>query len=145
MKQYIIAIALIATTFFAAAKETEGKEKNIPQTVATAFASTFAHAENVKWEQDENFLIATFTMDEKNYSAYYYADGTLAVIARSISWKQLPKGLKENLEVKAVSGHVLAIYKMESDEGIRYYCEMQTAAGKEILQAFGSQWRVVNK
>lgn len=142
MKQFIIAIIFITTSVFTSATATEN---NIPKAIVTSFTTTFTHAENVKWAVTGNFTIATFTMEEATYSAYYYADGTLAVMAQNISWKQLPRSLKVNLEEKATLGHILAIYKMESEEGIRFYCEVQTAEGKEILTASGSRWKVVNK
>src|SRR5215203_1697678 len=90
----------------------------IPSSIIEAFKIEFSEAKDVKWNEYSEFIVASFTLDDKEKNAYYNHEGQLVVVAEVIVKKQLPKSLLNDLG--KYSNPVVAVYKMETDAPTSY-------------------------
>ena len=139
MKLLIIALVFVSNlTTKALANAYE-----VPSPVMISFQSEFPEAQNVEWKQSNHFSIATFTTDGNQFHAFYDVNGYFVVLAQDINMLQLPKELLRNFNEKFSGYKPLAVYKMEGDDGIRYYCEAENNGKKYVISSDRSVWNVL--
>jgi hypothetical protein len=140
MRQFIIALVIGCFSFVAKAGE---NETAVPAQTVAAFNSTFPNAENVKWQQTDKFAIASFSTEDHNFYAYYNADGTLAVVAEVISFRELPKSLKKDYSEKMSDQTIKAVYRMEAEGDVKYYIEVEKEGKSSVFNSTGIKWNQV--
>ena len=87
-------VLLFSATAFAA-----GGEK-VTAKVKVAFEKDFQKAQNVSWENTNNFYFASFTINNLVVSAAYNEDGELVGTSRKIAVTQLPLNISLTLSQK---------------------------------------------
>lgn len=140
MKRFIITLSVLLTlaTTYSFASDTK-----VSNSILQAFKSRFTDAENVKWSQTNGFTIAEFTTEDQKQYAYFNTAGELTVVAEPLSFNQLSKSQRMNLQ-KNYSDYTIAdVYKLEDNDGVKYYVVVENSSKKIILSTNASKWDVV--
>lgn len=140
MKRIIITLSavfmLLSTYSFAT-------DVKVSYTVMQAFKARFSDAENVSWSQTNGFTVAEFTVDEKKQYAYFNTAGELTVLAEPLTITQLSKSQQANLNKAYGTYTIVDIYRLEDNEGLKYYAVVENSAQKIILSTTTNKWDVV--
>lgn len=118
MKQFFLAITLIATVALSAAARPVSTEE---PSVEKAFRQLFSGASNVSWSKEEGRLLkASFLWGDHHTIAYFDSNGKLLGSIRGLFFNQLPltviRSVNSNFE-----GHIiLEVREISNDEGINY-------------------------
>ena len=146
MKKLLISAVLtvlIATSSFAA----DGKELN--SKVVSNFSQEFKHAKNVTWKSTENFVKASFILNDKSMAAYYDLDGNMIGTSTDIAIDDLPTNAKRAFAKKYAEYTVKEAIQFEGVEETAYYIaaesENQTLLLKVSVEGFVSVLEHVNK
>src|SRR5215210_3272090 len=118
MKKLLIAAVLtvlIATSSFAA----DGKELNAK--VVSNFSLEFKHAKNVTWKSTENFVKASFILNDKSMAAFYDLDGNMIGISTNIAIDDLPTYAKRVFAKKYAEYTVKEAIQFDGVEETAYY------------------------
>lgn len=140
MKRFIITLSVLLTlaTTYSFASDTK-----VSNSILQAFKSRFTDAENVKWSQANGFTVAEFTTEDQKQYAYFNTAGELTVVAEPLSFNQLSKSQRMNLQ-KNYSDYTIAdVYKLEDNDGVKYYVVVENSSKKIILSTNASKWDVV--
>jgi hypothetical protein len=147
MKKRILIAALILVGI--TASSFAAKIPEITDRVQVSFNREFVNAQDVKWEKHENFIKASFSMNNMVLSAYFSADGNLIAVSRFISTNQLPIQLSASLK-KDYSGYwVSDLFEIHDDNGTNYYITLENGSEKRVLTSFNandwSLYKIENK
>ena len=91
---------LTATVLLFSATAFAGGGEKVTAKVKVAFEKDFQKAQNVSWENTNNFYFASFTMNNLVVSAAYNEDGELVGTSRKIAATQLPLSISLALSQK---------------------------------------------
>ena len=146
MKKLLISAVLtvlIATSSFAA----NGKELN--SKVVSNFSMEFKNAKNVTWKSTENFVKASFILNDKSMAAFYDLDGNMIGTSTDIAIDDLPTNAKRAFAKKYAEYTVKEAIQFEGVEETAYYIaaesENQTLLLKVSVEGFVSVLERVNK
>ena len=143
MKKIMLIMAVVIMTGVSQAFADKGKEKEINQQAATAFAKDFVTAKNATWEQHKNYVKVTFNLDGQVMFAYYSNDGgQLMAVARNILSDQLPINLMTSFKKDYKGYWISELFEMASDGQTNYYATLQNADETVVLKSTGSDWNV---
>ncbi|MGZ3837426.1 MAG: hypothetical protein ACXVMS_02085 [Flavisolibacter sp.] len=140
MKRIIITLSVLFTL---ATSYSFASEVKVSHTVLQAFQSRFSDAENVQWSQANGFTVAAFTIDDQKQYAYFNTAGELTVVAEPLTVKQLSKSQKANLEKSYGDYTVTDAYKLEDNDGTKYYVVVENSSKRIILSTSANKWEVV--
>lgn len=142
MKKIMITLAMIitlATGVFAANTE-------IKPEVLQAFNHRFAQAENVIWQEGENFYKASFIFHGGAMNAYYDKEAKLIGVTRYISSTLLPLYLQNSLRKNYPGYWITDLFEMSKKKGFSYYMTIRNADNGIVLKSeSGSDWEVYQK
>lgn len=113
--------------------------------VMRTFLEEFPGAKNVKWDTYDEFTVASFSLQNETYRAFFNSDGSLRVIANLITMKQLPGSLAKELSAKYPGFTIAGLYMMNDNGNGTYYAELEKEGKKTILNSSGKKWTVVTK
>lgn len=102
--------------------------------VKNSFENLFTNAENVEWTAKENFMKATFTLDEKRIEAFFGNDGELIGESQKIDFKKLPANAVRKIKKEFASYAVTESIQFDQDGERSYYVSLQDGAKQRILQ-----------
>jgi hypothetical protein len=145
MKKKITTLALLAviitTSIFAADKT------NITNSeILSAFASKFTTATEVSWEKGQEFVKASFKLNEQYMFAYYTEGGELLGVCRNIHSNQLPLNLQVELKKISANGWITDLFEYASDSDNAYYVTIENADQQIQLKSTGyNSWTVYKK
>ena len=123
-----------------------GKDDVVTQDARDAFKKDFATASNVKWEQRNNFLKATFSFNGQVLTAYYYTNGDLQAVVRNITSDQLPINLVTSLRRDYTAFWITDLFEISSDGQTTYYVTIENSDKKVVLKSDDlSSWQVYSK
>jgi hypothetical protein len=145
MKKKITTLALLAviltTSIFATDKT------NITNVlVRTAFTTKFANASEVSWTKTQDYVKASFKLNEQYMFAYYAENGELLGVCRNIQSNQLPLNLQVELRKITANGWITDLFEYASDSDNAYYATINNADQQLQLKSTGhNSWTVYKK
>jgi hypothetical protein len=144
MKKMILSLAAVMMMGFSVFAN--GKDDVVTQDARDAFKKDFATASNIKWEQRNNFLKATFSFNGQILTAYYYTNGDLQAVVRNITSDQLPINLVTSLRRDYTAFWITDLFEISSDGQTTYYVTIENSDKKVVLKSDDlSSWQVYSK
>jgi hypothetical protein len=143
MKKMILSLATVLMMGFSVfANGTD----NISQEARNAFKKDFATASDIKWEQKNNFLKATFSLNGQILTAYYYTNGDLQAVVRNITSDQLPINLVTSLHKDYTAFWITDLFEISSEGQTTYYVTIENSEKKIVLKSDElASWDVYSK
>jgi hypothetical protein len=143
MKKMILSLATVLMMGFSVfANGTD----NITQQARDAFKKDFATASDIKWEQKNNFLKATFSLNGQILTAYYFTNGDLQAVVRNITSDQLPINLVTSLHRDYTAFWITDLFEISSEGQTTYYVTIENSEKKIVLKSEElSTWNVYSK
>ena len=137
---WVMMLTVGLTTTFA------NNEETINQRAVSSFKKDFASAQDVKWENNKDFVKATFTINDQVMFAYYSQTGDLMAVTRNILSNQLPISLLANLKKSYGTYWISDLFEVSSATDASYYVTLQNADQTVVLKSNGaSAWEVYRK
>ena len=121
-------------------------EETINQKAVSWFKKDFTTAQDVKWENNKDFVKATFKLNDQVMFAYYSQTGDLMAVTRNIVSSQLPLSLLSNLRKSYSSYWISDLFEISSDADASYYVTLQNGDQTLVLKSNGtSGWELYKK
>ena len=121
-------------------------EETINQRAVSSFKKDFNNAQDVKWENNKDFVKATFKINDQVMFAYYTQTGDLMAVTRNILSSQLPINLLANLKKSYSSYWISDLFEVSSTTDAAYYVTLQSAEHTLVLKSNGTTaWEVYRK
>jgi hypothetical protein len=143
MKKILIVAMILITglgTAFANSRE------NVNEKISKAFTQDFAGAEDVKWENKENFAKATFRINNQVMFAFYSQDGELLGVTRNIVSSQLPINLLSDLKTGYGKYWITDLFEMSNNNTTTYYVTLENSTHTVVLKSSGTDgWEVYSR
>jgi len=144
MKKIILSISTVLMMGISAFAANTNDEVN--QLAVNSFHKEFANAKNVVWEQKQDFIKATFTMNEQVLFAYYNNNGDLQAVVRNLVSSQLPINLLTDLKKEYNGCWISELFEIASDNQTTYYVTLENADRKIVLRSNSTEnWSVYAK
>ena len=143
MKKRILMWLLLVTISTGSAL---ANEETVSQQVLNAFKKEFVDAKDVSWQNNKEYVKATFSLNDQVMFAYYNQEGDLLAITRNISSEKLPISLLTSLK-KSYNGYwITELFEMVADGKGNYYITLENADFELVLKSdeFGG-WEVYKK
>jgi hypothetical protein len=123
-----------------------GKTDEISKLAVKAFNKDFTNARNISWEQKENYIRVTFTLNDQVMFAYYNNSGDLQAVVRNIVSDQLPINLLTQLKTEYSGFWISDLFEVASDDQTAYYVTLENADKKIVLNSTNaSDWSLYSK
>jgi hypothetical protein len=144
MKQVILSLATVIMMGFSAfAGNNDGV---VNQQAAQSFKKDFANARDISWEQKQNFIKVTFSLNSQVLFAYYNTNGELQAVVRNIVSDQLPLNLMTDLKKEYNDFWISDLFEVATDDQTTYYVTLENANKTIVLKSEGSfDWAVFSK
>lgn len=143
MKKVILSLAIVLMIGISAFASTNDE---VNQRAVSNFHKEFVSARNIVWEQKQDYLKVTFTLNEQVLFAYYNNNGDLQAIVRNLVSSQLPINLLTNLKKEYSGFWISDLFEVASDDQTNYYVTLENADKKIVLKSNGSDdWSVYAK
>ncbi|HTQ27984.1 MAG TPA: hypothetical protein VMI35_07645 [Puia sp.] len=144
MKKTILAMAVVLVSGLTSAFA--NKTDAIDQRITASFHRDFEMAKNVSWQQENNYVKATFSLNEHILYAYYSKEGDLLALVRNVLSDHLPVVLQVELK-KTYGGYwITDLFELSSDTQTTYYCSLESENEILILQSDGhAHWSVYKR
>lgn len=138
----LVVMAMIAfTTTFAT-----NIPGNINRKVLTTFSERFSDAREVSWSRTEDYIKASFKMNEQIMFAYFTDAGDLMGVSRNLLSNQLPIKLQTGMKKELAGGWITELFEFSTEEETSYYATIENADQKIWLKSIGSySWMVSKK
>jgi hypothetical protein len=144
MKKIILSLAAVITMGYSVFAN--GNDNIATQQARDAFKKDFATASNIRWEQKNNFLKATFSLNGQILTAYYFSNGDLQAVVRNITSDQLPINLLTSLRKDYSEYWITDLFEMSSNGMTTYYVSIENSDKKIVLKSDDlSSWDVYSK
>ncbi len=102
--------------------------EKLSKEVKTAFTAKFRQAEKVTWEQVEEFYLAHFEMNNRQYAAAYSKAGEMIAVSRTLTIDQLPLAVTTSLEEQFQDYKMPAqVTEVVMDGATNYYLTVEGA------------------
>ena len=138
----LLSIVLVSFTAFSFAADAPVISKN----VISSFNKQFSNARDIKWERQENFIKAEFSVNEMVLFAYFNNNGDLLAVTRFISPSQLPLELMTSLKKTYGDYWISDLFEIQTEAGTAYYATLQDADKIIILKSEGiSGWQTFQR
>jgi len=143
MYKTILSIAIVfmmGTSAFAANND------EVNQLAVRSFHKEFVNAKNIVWEQKQDYVKVTFSMNDQVLFAYYNNEGDLTAVVRNIISDQLPISLLTSLKNEYTSFWISDLFEIASNDQTTYYVTIENADKKIVLRSNGTEnWSVYAK
>lgn len=141
MKKIVITLSLM----LAAIAQSFAADPNVSASLKKEFESRFARAKEVSWSQAGGFSVASFTQYGKKLFAYFNSNNELVVVAEPITMQMLPEEAFASLVEDHADYTIVEVYKMKSDDGVRYHAVLENGKEKMIVESGGETWMVAKR
>ena len=145
MKQFILSIAtmlMMGISAFAGVND----EVKVNQQAQQSFKRDFTNARNISWEQKQDFVKVTFSINEQVLFAYYNNNGELQAVVRNIVSDQLSINLLTDLKKDYNDFWITDLFEIATDDQTTYYVTLENANKKIVLKSeSSSNWNVFSK
>jgi hypothetical protein len=144
MKKIILSLATVLMMGISAFA---GKNDGVVNQIAVnSFNREFTNVSNVSYEQKQDFLKVTFTMNDQVMFAYYNYNGVLQAVVRNIRSTQLPINLLTDLKNDYGGFWISDLFEIASDDSTSYYVTIENADKTIVLKSEGTNgWGVYSK
>ena len=143
MKQVILSIA---TMLMMGISSFAGVNDEVNQQAAKSFKKDFTNARNISWEQKQDYVKVTFSINDQVLFAYYNNNGELQAVVRNIVSEQLPINLLTDLKKDYNDYWISDLFEIASEDQTTYYVTLENANKKIVLKSDGtSNWSVFSK
>jgi hypothetical protein len=141
MKKIILAWAVLLITGLTSAFA--NKSEDINQQALASFKHDFATAKDVNWQEQKDFIKATFSLNDQIMYAFYNRQGELLGVMRHVISSQLPLNLLMDLKKNYLSDHWISdVIEMNVDGQTKYYVSLENGDRTVVLKADGDgEWR----
>ena len=144
MKKIILSLATVMMMGISAFAG--GNDGIVSQQTREAFKKDFSTARDISWEQKENFIKATFSLNGQILYAYYNTNGDLQAVVRNIISDQLPLNLLTNLRKDYADFWITDLFEISADGQTLYYVTMENSDKKIVLKSEDlSSWEIYSK
>ena len=143
MKKHLLAgiLVCVLSCGFAYA----GKGKEVSKEVKETFCKEFINAVDVRWEISNDYVKATFLMDDQALSAYFHNDGELFAVTRSILSNQLPIQLLIKLKDEYIAYWITDLIEVYSHDESSYFVTLRSSTKELVLKSDGGErWALVH-
>jgi len=144
-KQVILSIAtmlMMGISAFAGVND----EVKVNQQAQQSFKRDFTNARNISWEQKQEYVKVTFSLNEQVLFAYYNNNGELQAVVRNIVSDQLPINLLTDLKKGYNDFWITDLFEIASEDQTTYYVTLENANKKIVLKSeSASSWSVFSK
>jgi hypothetical protein len=144
MKKIILSLATVMMMGISAFAS--GKDGIVSQQTREAFKKDFSTARGISWEQRDNFIKATFSLNGQVLYAYYNTNGDLQAVVRNIISDQLPLNLLTSLRKDYADFWITDLFEISADGQTMYYVTMENSDKKIVLKSEDlSSWETYRK
>jgi hypothetical protein len=127
----------ICSISFAASRDT-----GISERIKASFQEEFANAEDVRWEDCNQYAKASFKLEDQELSAYFNPEGDLVAITRNIISDQLPFHLLSILKKEYAGYWITDLFEVYVHDETNYYVTIQDANREKVLKSSGEDWEL---
>ena len=109
--------------------------------IESKFKKQYGSLANVSWsivddQSDVQITIATFTEDGEQKEVYYYEDGEIFGIGKTIRRDHLPENVTKSINARFSSGVIQTAYEFrERGSSTRYYVRVVTSRHTMVVSA----------
>jgi hypothetical protein len=144
MKKLILAMTVMLTIGLTSVYA--NKKEEINKEVAASFSKDFPSAQNVMWNQQQQYEEATFTLNGQVMFAYYSEDGKLQAVSRNVLSDHLPVLLLVNLKKIYSNYWISDLMERTSENQTAWYIKLENAYESLILKSGEyNQWNVYKR
>lgn len=144
MKKIFLALGIVMMMGISAFAT--GDDGAVSQQARNSFKKDFTAASNVRWEQKDRYVKATFCLNNQVLYAYYNNNGELQAIVRNIISDQLPISLLTNLRRDYSDYWISDLFEISADGQTFYYVTVENSDKKIVLKSEDtSGWDVFSK
>ena len=130
MKNSLLITCFAGLSLIACAQKSD-KKSIAPAAVKQAFATAHPDVKNARWEKEENNYEVGFTVDKKEQSILYDAEGNVLETEMEIPLNELPKVIQELITKDYPKGRIQETAKITDATGkVSYEVEMN---GTDLL------------
>ena len=141
MKKKILLGALLSI-FICCVSLAAGNNKEINERIKATFHREFANAEDVRWVDCDQYVRASFKMEEQELAAYFSPEGDMLAITRNILSDQLPIHLLTLLKKEYATYWITDLFELYVNDETIYYVTIQDANREKVLKSFGEEWEL---
>jgi hypothetical protein len=123
MKKIILSIAIVLAVFSTAF----AKSDSVNDRAVAAFQKDFRKASDVSWASTNNYVMATFIMDNETQFAYYDYQGNLIGVVHHILTSNLPADLSSEIKKRYSNYWVSELFQITTEEGVSFYIRLKNA------------------
>ena len=131
MKKFILSAVL---SVFIAASSFAADANKVNSKAAIAFKEEFTAAQNVQWTSTEDYVRASFTLDNKNMEAFYDKQGNMIGTSSTISISDLPTNAKRSFAKKYADFTVKEAIQFIGNDETSYYVSAENEAQSVVLK-----------
>lgn len=145
MKKKITLLAIIAVIMTTSIFATPIKEM-VNSQVLTAFSSKFDGAKEVSWNRTDEYVKASFKLNDQVMFAYFTETGSLIGVSRNLLSFQLPINLQNDL--KKISGNdwITELFEFAGNSETSYFVTIENADQVIQLKSTGyNAWSVTKR
>jgi hypothetical protein len=127
----VIGLALFSTAY------AKAPEKTTARAIAS-FMKEFHKASDVSWSANNNYIMASFELDNQTQYAYYDYQGNLVGVVHHMLTSSLPDDLSSDIR-KNYSGYwVTELFQVSSEQGDAYYIQLKNGDETIVLSTEGT-------
>ena len=118
----------------------------VNERVISNFKKDFATAQDVVWERSNEYVKATFTMNQQVMYAWYAREGTLVAVSRNIVSSQLPIRLFTEVKKNYARYWISDLFEIAMNNETIYYITLENGDHKLVMRSNGAKgWEVFKK
>ncbi|MEO7530677.1 MAG: hypothetical protein ABIS69_04675 [Sediminibacterium sp.] len=129
-KLFIAALIVVAAGTSAFALDV----KKVDNKVKSSFEAQFAGAEDVAWNVTENYIKATFVLNEEAFEAFFGKDAELIGTSRKVDFKILPAIAKKSIKKEYASYKIIDTIEFDREGEKTYFVSLEDGNKKQILE-----------
>ena len=112
---------------------TEVKDKDVPQTIRTAFDNEFDNTTMVNWKLKDGNYKASFMMNLKKHFAEYNSAGELLSKGEKIEKDELPTTVSDAVKSGYAGKEIDEVYKVEKGGQTNYMVKLDGEPKKKLV------------
>ena len=135
MKKIILSLAIVLALF---STSFANRPNGVTYRAQASFLKDFQKASEVKWTIKDNYMMATFCMDQETFFAYYDYQGNLIGLIHHILTSSLAPELQKDIKKHYGNYWVSELFQVTTEEGVFYYIQLKNADETLVLSAEGN-------
>jgi hypothetical protein len=136
MKNFFIAILLL----FSVTSKANNNDEGITPVVLKSFHSSFKDAKEQRWTKVMDYYKVEFKLEGQDFTAYYGYEGEMIYLSKTVSYAQLPSGLKTGFAHDYSRYVVAGLIEISDDNGSCFYLLAESENRKLVLKSRGNSW-----